>query len=281
VFFGGARGSLKTDSVLGDWLDHSATYGEHAAGLMVRRSREELSETIERARQIYTPLGFKFAGHQCHSPDGSHLTFAYLDRDSDADRYQGWSLTRVYVEEIGNFPAEAPIQKLMATLRSAQGVSVGFRATGSPGGPGHHWVKARYIDPAPKGWEVQHYDYTNPFDGQVVTKDRVFIPGKITDHDLLGPEYIANLQMAGSESLVRAWLLGDWDVIEGAFFDVWSQNMVIRPVALPDCLIPGFDGAIFSAQWKEALWDRYATAAPRPRTRSERQYSDRKLRPRR
>ena len=40
------------------------------------------------------------------------------------------------------------------------------------------------------------------------------------------------------------------------------------------CLIPRFDGAIFSLEWKEALWDKYFTAAPRPRTPSEQQYSD-------
>ncbi|WP_207209918.1 hypothetical protein, partial [Tropicimonas sp. IMCC6043] len=41
----------------------------------------------------------------------------------------------------------------------------------------------------------------------------------------------------------------------------------------PRCLIPRFDGAIHSLEWKEALWDRYVTAAPRPRTPSEQQYS--------
>jgi 1-aminocyclopropane-1-carboxylate deaminase/D-cysteine desulfhydrase-like pyridoxal-dependent ACC family enzyme len=46
------------------------------------------------------------------------------------------------------------------------------------------------------------------------------------------------------------------------------------------CLIPRFDGAILSQEWKEALWDRFVTAAPRPRTPSEQQYSDRKLRSR-
>jgi hypothetical protein len=42
-----------------------------------------------------------------------------------------------------------------------------------------------------------------------------------------------------------------------------------------------FDGAIFSLEWKEALRDKYVTAAPRPRTQSEQHYSDRKLQPRR
>lgn len=234
VFFGGSRGSLKTDGVLGDWINHSALYGKNAIGLMVRRTREELSETYERAKVVYEPLGFKFTGHKCKSTNGSRLTFAYLDKDADADRYQGWSLTRVYVEEVGNFPAEKPIMKLMATLRSAKGVPTGFRATGNPGGPGHQWVKARYISPDPKGWTVKRYEYINPFTKKGAVRERVFIPGKITDHNLLGDEYIANLQMSGSEALVRAWLLGDWDVIEGAFFDNWNREKhVIRPFKIP------------------------------------------------
>jgi hypothetical protein len=47
------------------------------------------------------------------------------------------------------------------------------------------------------------------------------------------------------------------------------------------CLIPRFDGAILSLEWKEAVWDRFVMGAPRPRTPSEQQYSDRKLRSRR
>ena len=57
VFFGGARGGGKTDACLGDFLEHADTYGRHALGLMVRRRRTELIETIERSRQIYAPLG--------------------------------------------------------------------------------------------------------------------------------------------------------------------------------------------------------------------------------
>ena len=30
VFYGGARGGGKTEGSLGDWLQHSSEYGEHA-----------------------------------------------------------------------------------------------------------------------------------------------------------------------------------------------------------------------------------------------------------
>ncbi len=156
VFFGGARGGGKTDGVLGDFIRHASLYGKDAIGLMIRRQRTELVETIERSKAIYSPLGWIYheQDKMWRAPDGARLRFAYLERDSDAEAYQGHSYTRLYVEEIGNFPSEKPILRLMATLRSGAGVPVGFRATGNPGGAGHQWVRARYIDPAPMGFSV-------------------------------------------------------------------------------------------------------------------------------
>lgn len=228
VFFGGARGGGKTDGVLGDFLEHADAYGEHAIGLMIRRQRTELIETIERSRTIYTPLGWVFHEQEkmWRAPNGARLRFAYLERDADAEGYQGHSYTRLYVEEIGNFPSDRPILKLMATLRSGAGVPVGFRATGNPGGPGHQWVKARYIDPAPAGWRV--------FKDAVSGLERVYIPSRVGDNHYLGESYVAQLRASGSKELVRAWLDGDWSVIEGAFFDCWSsEKHVIRPFVLP------------------------------------------------
>jgi hypothetical protein len=237
IFFGGARGGGKTDAALGEWIVHADQYGEHAIGIMFRRQRVELIETIERSRQLYLPLGAKFNEQEkfWRFPNGARLRFAYLERDSDADSYQGQAFTRVYIEEIGNFPSRAPIAKLMATLRSGHGVPVGFRSTGNPGGPGHNWVKDRYISPAPGGFKVLYEEFVDPWTGQKLSRDRVFIPSRITDNKYLGADYIANLQMVGSTELVRAWLEGDWDVVEGAFFDGWSHRKhVVRPFGIPE-----------------------------------------------
>jgi hypothetical protein len=228
IFFGGARGGGKTDGVLGDFLEHADTYGEHAIGLMLRRQRTELIETIERSRAIYTPLGWVYHEQEkmWRAPNGARLRFAYLERDADAEGYQGHSYTRLYIEEIGNFPSERPILKLMATLRSGAGVPVGFRATGNPGGPGHQWVKARYIDIAPGGWRVVK--------DAVSGLERVYIPSRVGDNQYLGESYVQQLRASGSKELVRAWLDGDWSVIEGAFFDCWeTAKHVIRPFEIP------------------------------------------------
>ncbi len=228
MFFGGARGGGKTDAVLGDWGLHADRYRTDAIGLMVRRTRIELLETFERARIIYAKLGAQFtlAPMRVQMPNGARLTFAYLERDADAEQYQGASYSRIYVEECGNFPSPAPILKLMATLRSGAGVPPAIRLTGNPGGPGHHWVRARYIDPAPLGWRI----IRDPNGLK-----RIYIPSRVADNRYLGPDYVQRLKASGSPELVRAWLEGDWSVVSGAFFPEFSlQRHVIAPRSLPE-----------------------------------------------
>ncbi|BCH63258.1 hypothetical protein RvVAT039_04740 [Agrobacterium vitis] len=38
------------------------------------------------------------------------------------------------------------------------------------------------------------------------------------------------------------------------------------------CLIPDFNGALFSLEWKEALWARFYTVAPQRQRQSVEQY---------
>src|SRR5690554_1587563 len=148
VVYGGARKGGKTDGVLGEWAVHADRHQKHAKGLMIRRERTQLIDTIRRAQKLFLPLGAKWKEQDklFVMPGGAELRMAYLESDADAEAYQGHSYTRVYIEELTNFPQPGPIMKLKATLRSAHGVPVGFRATCNPGGPGHMWVKARYID---------------------------------------------------------------------------------------------------------------------------------------
>jgi hypothetical protein len=237
VVYGGARGGGKTDASLGDFALHAREYGANAKGLFVRRTRVALEPTIERARQLYLPVGAEWRQQRSlfRWPSGAVLYFRHLNRDADADAYQGHDYTRVYVEELTQFPHPSPVDKLKATLRSAAGVPSAFRATCNPGGPGHTWVKARYIDPG--AWEVIEEVFESPFDGQQIRLSRQYIPAKLTDNPLLlanDPLYVAKLQQSGSAQLVRAWLEGDWSIVEGAFFDNWSSaRNVVEPFAVP------------------------------------------------
>jgi len=232
VFYGGARGGGKTESSIGDWLQHANLYGENAIGIFVRRKFKQLAEVIARTKQLFPKLGAKYNEQKAEwlMPGGARLKFVYLERDSDAEEYQGHNYTRVYVEEVTNFPSPGPIDKLRATLRSGAGVPVGMRLTGNPGGPGHNWVKKRYIDPDPRGFKIieETCDVEIADEIQTVSLSRVFIPSKLGDNMLLlrnDPTYVLRLRQSGSEALVKAWLEGNWDIVDGAYFTELDEHL--------------------------------------------------------
>ena len=184
VVYGGARGGGKTDASLGDFALHADAHGRHAKGLFVRRTRVALEPTVARAKEIYRPLGATWREQKsCFEwKSGARLYFRYLDRDADADAFQGHDYTRVCVEELTQFADPRPIEKLKATLRPAHGTPTGFRATCNPGGPGHTWVKARYIDAG--AWRPLTETFQSPFGGAPLSLTRVFIPARLTDNPI-------------------------------------------------------------------------------------------------
>ena len=239
ILFGGARGGGKTDGVLGDWVYHLLRYGEYANGLFVRPTYPELYEAIERARSLYRDIGvwyeqkamFRFYG-------GGTLRFRHLRTLKDAEAHQGENNTWVNIEEAGNYPTAEVPDLLRATVRSAHGVTGRFLMTANPGGVGHNWLKARYIDPAPP---LKPFDAPLEVEGfENETVRRIFIPARLKDNLILqrnDPNYWKNVALAagGKKWLLDAWLNGDWDVVAGGMFDdVWSRDKhVIEPFKIP------------------------------------------------
>jgi hypothetical protein len=228
VVYGGARGGGKSFASLGEFWCHAEDWGPHAKGLMLRRSREDLKDTIDMARQMYgTAAEWKDKEKQFRFRNGAVFHMAYLENDADAMNYQGWSLTRVYVEELTQYASPTGIFKLFATLRTPSGARCQFRATCNPGGPGHHWVKQ---------WIIDNGAY-KPVKDLETNLIRIFIPAKISDNPALldhDPAYLNRLRASGSPALVRAWLEGDWNVIEGAFFPEFDPlRHVIPPLRMP------------------------------------------------
>jgi hypothetical protein len=230
TLFGGARGGGKTYGSLGDFWLHSELHGPHAKGLMLRKTREDLKDTVAIATTLFGNAAEwkQHDGNYFDFWNGARLYMAYLENERDAEHYQGWSLTRVYPEEITQFLSLQGILRLMATLRSSAGVRAQMKATCNPGGPGHHAVKSMFIDNGP----------FNLVTDEETGLTRVFIPSRVEDNPALlqnDPGYINRLKSVGSEALVRAWLEGDWDVVEGAFFPEFSRaRHVITPFPVPN-----------------------------------------------
>jgi Phage terminase large subunit len=236
IFFGGARGGGKTDGVLGKWAIKEKRYGSDFNAIMFRRTTVSAEDAVERSKQIYLPLGAKFVGSPnptWRMPNGGRVSFRYLESVDDAQEWQGRNVTDAWVEEAGQYPASAPIDRLFGVLRSAAGVPVQMILTANPGGAGQHWIKDRYkLFPFPEAPVVLRRELP---DGSMHAM--AVIPSRLRDNKILrsrDPKYINRLQLVGSKELVRAWLEGDWSAIEGAFFDEWSEGRhVVRPFVVP------------------------------------------------
>ena len=99
----------------------------------------------------------------------------------------------------------------------------------NPGGVGHNWVKASWIDPL------------KPFEIKKMPKDeggmlRQFIPAKLKDNPSLDPEeYADKLAGLGNPALVKAMLDGSWDIVAGGMFDdLWNPEVhIVDPFPIP------------------------------------------------
>lgn len=234
ILFGGARGGGKTDAVLGKLAIKAEDYGGGLNAIVFRREMPQADDMIERANEIYGPLGADYGkvDRTFRFPSGGRIRFRPLENVADAQKYQGQNLTDAMVEEAGNYPDPRPIDMIFGALRSKAGVPTQMILTANPGGPGHQWIKARFIDPvAPR----VSFHRVLP-DGGTAAHRSVFIPSRVTDNRLLlahDPGYVDRLRLTGSAELVKAWLDGDWNVIAGAFFPEWGASHVVRPMPLP------------------------------------------------
>lgn len=232
LFYGGAAGGGKSDFLLGDFLQDVSRYARAWQGVLFRRTYNELEELIRRSREIYPASGAVWH-EQAKTwtwPNGASLRMRYIERDADATRYQGHQYTWIGWDELTQWPTDYGYRFLRGRLRSASEVGTKrIRAAANPGGVGHHWVKAYFVDPAPGGY--------TPIDDAVTKSRRMFIPARLRDNKILlnaDPGYADRLRGLSSDAMVRAWLEGDWTVIEGAYFDCWRYDKhVLEPFEVP------------------------------------------------
>lgn len=269
VFFGGARGGGKTDAVLGKWAIKAQKYGTAFNAIMFRKSTVSAEDAIERSKEIYGKIGGKFSESKLiwRMPGGGRVSFKYLESVSDANEYQGRNVSDAWIEEVGLFPDPEPIDRLHGVLRSREGIPTQMTLTGNPGGAGQHWIRDRFkLYPFPKHPKVEVLKVPNLLTGEDETIEMGVIPSLLTDNRILldsDPQYVARLSLSGGDKLIKAWLLGDWSAIEGAFFDEWdTEKHVLDPFAIPDgwLRIGAFDWGSakpFSMGWYAVAEDDY------------------------
>ena len=204
----GESGTTQTHShVCSRWWVHPYTY-----------EAKRLAEDIVYGKMVASYIGPHMVA-DITVEDANHYIgdSGLINKNSDAA-----------IEEAGNYPSPDPIFKLFGALR---GTEVQMILTFNPGGPGHWWLKEKFIKPAPKGWELLKWKI-----GTGKEVPYIYIPSRVQDNKILlhnDPEYIDRLHMVGSPELVRAWLEGDFEIHEGSYFPEFSTKHILSPFTIP------------------------------------------------
>lgn len=227
--YGGAAGGGKSDALLIEALRQ--VHIPHYKAIIFRKTFPQLTELIDRSLMLYK-LAFPKAQyneskHLWKFPSGAKIYFGSMQYAKNKTNYQGKRYDFIGFDELTHFtweeysymfsrnrPSKNPKSKLKTRVY--------MRASTNPGGIGHGWVKARFIDAAPPETTiVEELEVPDP-DGNIIRmkKDRIFIPATIFDNKALleeDPGYLGSLAMM-PEKERNALLYGDWDTFEGQYF---------------------------------------------------------------
>lgn len=169
--------------------------------------------------------------------NGAKIHLCHCQYEKDVSKYQGAEIHVLMIDELTHF-TETIYRYLRARCRIG-GLVVPTNMKGqfprvvcgsNPGGVGHNWVKATFIDIAP----AQTVTSMPKEDGGML---RQYIPARLSDNPTLAendPDYADRLQGLGSPALVKAMLDGDWNIVAGgALDDVWSDHVVVPRFRIP------------------------------------------------
>jgi hypothetical protein len=169
--------------------------------------------------------------------NGAKIYLCHCKDEKDIYKYQGAEIHVLLIDELTHF-TESMYRFLRNRVRMV-GVSVPSQYAGqfprilcgaNPGNVGHLWVKATFVT---SGQPVE-MRMMPANDGGML---RQYIPARLEDNPSMtvdDPGYEMRLEGLGSAALVQAMRWGDWDVVEGAFFDCWdAKRHVVTPFEVP------------------------------------------------
>lgn len=223
VLYGGAAGGGKSQGILIDALLYALRY-QGSRQLMLRRTYPELEESlILKSIEFYPTACARYVENKRRwvFKNGSVIRFGYLDSDKTVKIYQSAEYDRIFFDELTHF-TEFMYVYMHSRLRGARPYPRQIKAGTNPGGVGHSWVKARFIDPAPPG---RAFEAVSTVEGKEARTTRLFIPSLVQDNVFLmknDPEYVDRLDRLPDRER-RALKFGDWDAFEGQYFKEFDR----------------------------------------------------------
>ena len=221
VLYGGAAGGGKSYAICWDALMRCLKYPQTHAYLF-RRTYPELEMTLVRTMMRIAPkeLGkYVSSAHELRLSNGSVIHFCHLSNEGEGLlKYQGAEIHWLYFDELTHFTK--PMYDYLRTRLRAEkrlGITPCVRCASNPGGPGHAWVKARFVDATGAGQRVAETTVESSVLGEVSVRRIEYIPATAMDNPHVTRDYIIELEQK-PKALREALLLGKWDAFDGQAF---------------------------------------------------------------
>lgn len=224
ALFGGSAGAGKSFCMLIEALRQAKD--RNYQGLIMRKTYPQLMELINTSLELYPKIfpGAKYndSKHVWKFPSGGKIYFGSLHNKKDKLNFQGHQYQFIGFDELTHFQLDEYMFLVSRCRPRAEGQRCYVRCTANPGGPGHGWVKDRFIslEPFKRHW------FPLSVNGETLLRDRIYIPATIFDNKKLlenDPNYIATLAML-PEAERKALLYGDWDSFNGQVFAEWKND---------------------------------------------------------
>lgn len=247
ICYGGARGGGKSWGVRTKAVLLCARYPGITV-LIIRATYPELQENhirpLTTMLKCYAPKSERIAKYNDNKkeisfPNDSRIIFRYCANDKDVLKFQGLECDVLFVDE-ATHQTEDRITKLNACIRGVNSFPKRAYYTCNPGGVGHEWVKRLFID--------RHYKENER------AEEYSFIQAGVRDNDALmreNPDYIRNLEALPPKQRA-AWLDGDWNIYEGAFFDDFRTTPDVSAARKAGCELTA-DELIQQRRWVHVI----------------------------
>ena len=233
LFYGGAAGPGKSQVL----LMAAAQYVDmpQYRAILIRRTWVDLNQPgglIPRSKEWWDNRWWNESKRCWTFPSGAIIQFMHMEHPDDRFKLKGAQAHFIGYDELTEFPSEEMYSYAFRSLRKERGDPIPLRLWGAsnPGGPGHEWVKRRFIGRLRKGEDLKNFLIANPYD-KSKPHECLVVLGTMEDNPSLDQSYSETLDRLSALER-RRQKFGDWDAAaEGSFFN--RENFPVID-AIPD-----------------------------------------------
>jgi phage terminase large subunit len=215
IGYGGARGGGKSHWAIAQVAADDCQRFPGLKALVLRKVGKANRENFDDLRRrLLMRLPHRYKRHEgvVEFENGSRIITGHFQNESDIDAYLGLEYDVILTEEATTLTKSKNDDIGSCNRSSKPGWRPRRYSTANPGGVGHGWYKAMFVEPNRKGLE----DRTR------------FIPATADDNTFNNPEYKAVLEGLTGWKL-RSWRYGDWDIAAGQFFTTFRRDVHVIP----------------------------------------------------